>query len=107
MLPRSTFGRCSTLNIICLYARQSFRSLLLLLCLCFLQNLDFYALRTRQTPRIKSNFACDMCFRVVEKFPVCGCIYHIHSIDRCAYYGRHAVIDKIVWVGSSCPRHGG
>ncbi|KAH9860103.1 hypothetical protein IAQ61_011887, partial [Plenodomus lingam] len=49
----------------------------------------------------------NMCFRVVEKFPVCGCIYHIHSIDRCAYYGRHEVIEKVVWVGSSCPAHGG
>ncbi|KAK1915167.1 hypothetical protein P3342_002974 [Pyrenophora teres f. teres] len=48
-----------------------------------------------------------MCIRVVEKFPVCGCIYHVHSVDRCASYGRHPVVDRIIWVGASCPDHGG
>ncbi|OAL50868.1 hypothetical protein IQ07DRAFT_404814 [Pyrenochaeta sp. DS3sAY3a] len=38
-----------------------------------------------------------MCIRVVEKFPVCGCVYHTHAVDRCSYYGRHSVVDKIVW----------
>ncbi|KAJ5061431.1 hypothetical protein J3E74DRAFT_214015 [Bipolaris maydis] len=47
-----------------------------------------------------------MCIRVVEKFPVCGCTYHVHSVDRCASYGRHPVVDKIIWVGASCQNHG-
>jgi hypothetical protein len=49
----------------------------------------------------------DMCMRIVEKFPVCGCIYYTHSVDRCSYYGRHAVVEKVIWVGASCPQHRG
>jgi hypothetical protein len=46
-----------------------------------------------------------MCLRVVEKFPACGCVYHVHAVDRCSYYGRHQVVDRVVWVGHSCPDH--
>ncbi|KAF1947137.1 hypothetical protein EJ02DRAFT_334819 [Clathrospora elynae] len=47
-----------------------------------------------------------MCFRVVEMFPVCGCVYHIHAVDQCPSYGRHPVVDKVIWVGASCQYHG-
>jgi len=46
-----------------------------------------------------------MCIRVIEKFAVCGCIYHIHGVDACAAYGTHAVSDKVVAVGYKCPKH--
>ncbi|KAH7122531.1 hypothetical protein B0J11DRAFT_341814 [Dendryphion nanum] len=49
----------------------------------------------------------DMCMQVVEKYAVCHCMYHKHSVDPCPYYGRHSVIEKIVYVGSSCPNHSG
>ncbi|KAF1915436.1 hypothetical protein BDU57DRAFT_452069 [Ampelomyces quisqualis] len=48
-----------------------------------------------------------MCLRIIEKFPACGCIYHTHAVDRCPYYGRHQVEDKVVWVGMTCPQHTG
>jgi hypothetical protein len=51
-------------------------------------------------------FLHGMCIRVIEKFPVCGCVYHTHSVDQCAYYGRHPVVDRVIWVGASCQRHG-
>ncbi|KAJ6276516.1 hypothetical protein J3E71DRAFT_187046, partial [Bipolaris maydis] len=47
-----------------------------------------------------------MCIRVVEKFPVCGCTYHVHSVDQCASYGLHPVEDKTIWVGASCHQYG-
>jgi hypothetical protein len=46
-----------------------------------------------------------MCIRVIEKYAVCGCIYHIHGVDACAAYGQHAVSDKVVAVGYACPKH--
>ncbi|KAF1971743.1 hypothetical protein BU23DRAFT_170933 [Bimuria novae-zelandiae CBS 107.79] len=48
-----------------------------------------------------------MCLRVIEKFPVCGCTYHIHAIDACSNYGRHAVTEKVIYVGFACQQHGG
>lgn len=49
----------------------------------------------------------DMCIRVVEKYPGCGCIYYVHAVDACRYYGRHPVVDKIIYVGLSCQDHSG
>jgi len=46
-----------------------------------------------------------MCLRVVERYAVCGCIYHVHGIDACSAYGRHSVADRIVHVGYACPTH--
>lgn len=46
-----------------------------------------------------------MCIRVIEKYAVCGCIYHIHGVDACAAYGQHAVEDKEVLVGYACAVH--
>ncbi|KAF2142734.1 uncharacterized protein K452DRAFT_225808 [Aplosporella prunicola CBS 121167] len=46
-----------------------------------------------------------MCIRLVEKYAVCGCTYHVHSIDPCASYGHHAVVDRVVSVGYCCTSH--
>jgi hypothetical protein len=46
-----------------------------------------------------------MCMRVIEKYAVCGCIYHVHGVDACAAYGQHGVSDKVVQVGYACPTH--
>ncbi|KAF1985172.1 hypothetical protein K402DRAFT_309640, partial [Aulographum hederae CBS 113979] len=46
-----------------------------------------------------------MCFRIVERYAVCGCVYHVHGIDACSAYGRHAVQDRVVYVGYACSRH--
>jgi hypothetical protein len=46
-----------------------------------------------------------MCIRIIEKYAVCGCIYHIHGVDACAAYGQHAVADKVISVGYTCPMH--
>lgn len=46
-----------------------------------------------------------MCIRVVEKFPGCGCTYHVHGVDACAAYGRHPVTTRVVYVGLICARH--
>jgi hypothetical protein len=46
-----------------------------------------------------------MCLRVVEKWAVCGCIYHVHGVDACPAYNQHGVSDKVVLVGYACPKH--
>ena len=46
-----------------------------------------------------------MCYRVIEKYSVCGCVYHVHAVDACLAVGRHPVVDKIVYVGMSCAAH--
>lgn len=46
-----------------------------------------------------------MCIKVIEKYAVCGCLYHVHRVDACPNYGKHAVRDVIVAVGYACPNH--
>ncbi|KAF2263926.1 hypothetical protein CC78DRAFT_263539 [Lojkania enalia] len=46
-----------------------------------------------------------MCIRLIEKYAVCGCIYYVHAVDPCKFYGRHAVVEQVVYVGSSCKDH--
>ncbi|OCL05223.1 hypothetical protein AOQ84DRAFT_323239 [Glonium stellatum] len=48
-----------------------------------------------------------MCVQVVERYSVCGCLYHKHQIDTCLLYGKggHAVQQKIVLVGYACSAH--
>ncbi|KAH7059073.1 hypothetical protein B0J12DRAFT_566867 [Macrophomina phaseolina] len=46
-----------------------------------------------------------MCIRIVEKYAVCGCIYHVHAVDACASVGRHPVVDKVIHVGYTCATH--
>jgi hypothetical protein len=82
----------------------SFRSLDVLMYL-FVRFTDFAQTYLRRHYHRPEHHPHSMCIRVVEKFPVCGCIYHTHSVDRCAYYGRHPVVDKVVWVGACCQHH--
>ena len=48
-----------------------------------------------------------MCYRVVERYSVCRCIYYKHIIDMCAAHGQkgHVVTEKTVLVGYSCAKH--
>ncbi|KAJ5895593.1 hypothetical protein N7495_007284 [Penicillium taxi] len=48
-----------------------------------------------------------MCFKVVERFSVCKCVYFEHSVDPCSAYGQrgHAVQEKTVLVGYACSIH--
>ncbi|KAE8377469.1 hypothetical protein BDV26DRAFT_263646 [Aspergillus bertholletiae] len=48
-----------------------------------------------------------MCFRVVERFSVCGCLYFQHAVDPCEAYGQrgHVVQEKVVLVGYACEKH--
>jgi len=48
-----------------------------------------------------------MCYKVVERYSVCKCVYFQHSIDPCSAYGQrgHSVQEKTVLVGYACPRH--
>lgn len=48
-----------------------------------------------------------MCIRIVERYAVCHCIYHQHSVDPCGMYGQHAVEERTILVGYACPNHGG
>ncbi|KAJ5481056.1 hypothetical protein N7539_006950 [Penicillium diatomitis] len=48
-----------------------------------------------------------MCYKVVERYSVCKCIYFQHSIDPCTAYGQrgHSIQEKTVLVGYVCSRH--
>lgn len=48
-----------------------------------------------------------MCIQLVEKYSVCRCLYHRHSIDPCRAYGQrnHCTTEKTILVGFACPRH--
>lgn len=48
-----------------------------------------------------------MCYKVVERYSVCKCVYFQHSIDPCSAYGQrgHGVQEKTVLVGYACARH--
>ncbi|KAJ5969923.1 hypothetical protein N7501_006171 [Penicillium viridicatum] len=50
-----------------------------------------------------------MCYKVVERFSVCKCLYFEHSIDPCSAYGLrgHRVQEKTVLVGYTCDKHSG
>jgi hypothetical protein len=50
-----------------------------------------------------------MCYKVVERYSVCKCLYFEHSIDPCSAYGQrgHTVQEKTVLVGYACDRHSG
>ncbi|KAH5442688.1 hypothetical protein HBI47_030800 [Parastagonospora nodorum] len=48
-----------------------------------------------------------MCYQVVEKYSICRCLYHKHTIETCYAYGkrRHPVQEITVLVGYSCDVH--
>lgn len=48
-----------------------------------------------------------MCYQICERYSVCHCLYHLHSIDHCGLYGQagHRVEQRTVLVGYACPNH--
>lgn len=48
-----------------------------------------------------------MCYKLVERYSVCKCIYFQHSVDPCSAYGQrgHSVQEKTVLVGYVCAVH--
>ncbi|KAJ5927535.1 hypothetical protein N7516_009308 [Penicillium verrucosum] len=50
-----------------------------------------------------------MCYKVVERYSVCKCLYFEHSIDPCSAYGQrgHGIQEKTVLVGYTCDKHSG
>jgi len=48
-----------------------------------------------------------MCYRVVERYSVCRCLYYQHSIDMCAAANQqgHRVQEKTILVGYLCSQH--
>lgn len=48
-----------------------------------------------------------MCYQVVERYVLCGCIYHVHFVDPCgrAYQRCHTVTKRETFVDYPCPRH--
>jgi hypothetical protein len=48
-----------------------------------------------------------MCYRVVERYSVCRCLYYKHSVDMCAAANQqgHTVQEKTVLVGYLCSKH--
>lgn len=48
-----------------------------------------------------------MCYRLVERYSVCRCLYHRHSVDMCAAANQqgHTVQEKTILVGYLCSQH--
>ncbi|OAF59900.1 hypothetical protein VC83_03029 [Pseudogymnoascus destructans] len=48
-----------------------------------------------------------MCYRLVERFSVCRCVYYEHSIDMCAAANQHGhrIQEKTILVGYLCGHH--
>ncbi|KAF8540694.1 hypothetical protein BDD12DRAFT_641761, partial [Trichophaea hybrida] len=48
-----------------------------------------------------------MCYRVIEVYAVCRCVYYVHGVDQCGAYGLpgHHVEDRTLLVGHTCPQH--
>ncbi|KAF1993881.1 hypothetical protein P154DRAFT_549338 [Amniculicola lignicola CBS 123094] len=48
-----------------------------------------------------------MCYRVVERYSVCRCLYYQHAVDPCPNHGQHGhtVQEKTVLVGYACGSH--
>ena len=58
-------------------------------------------------PSFSSTTHLKMCIQLVEKYSVCRCVYHRHSVDPCRAYGQrnHGTTEKTILVGFACPRH--
>ena len=48
-----------------------------------------------------------MCIQVIERYAVCKCLHHRHSVDPCERHGHrgHGATEKVILVGFICPRH--
>ena len=53
------------------------------------------------------NKRSSMCLQIVEKYAVCGCLYHRHAVDPCpkANQRGHGISTREVRVGYACSRH--
>lgn len=60
------------------------------------------------SPSLQFNPSTPMCYKLVERFSVCRCLYFQHAIDPCEAFGQrgHTVQEKVVLVGYTCSRHG-
>jgi hypothetical protein len=49
----------------------------------------------------------NMCYRLVERYSVCRCLYHKHNIDPCAAANQqgHRVQERTILVGYLCDLH--
>lgn len=61
----------------------------------------------RIPPSFSPTTLLKMCIQLVEKYSVCRCVYHRHSVDPCRAYGQrnHGTTEKTILVGFACPRH--
>ncbi|KAI5843252.1 hypothetical protein BZA05DRAFT_184893 [Tricharina praecox] len=48
-----------------------------------------------------------MCIRLIERYAVCKCTYHVHGVDPCQSVGQygHNIQDRTVLVGYACTQH--
>lgn len=48
-----------------------------------------------------------MCYRIVERYSVCRCLYYKHSVDQCSAVNTrgHTVEERTILVGYLCPIH--
>jgi hypothetical protein len=48
-----------------------------------------------------------MCFQLIERYAVCGCIYYQHAVDQCprANQRGHTIEKREVSVGYACAKH--
>jgi len=48
-----------------------------------------------------------MCYQIVERYALCGCIYHVHPIDPCGRASQrgHAVTIRESFIDYGCSRH--
>ncbi|EEH36441.2 hypothetical protein PAAG_06859 [Paracoccidioides lutzii Pb01] len=48
-----------------------------------------------------------MCYRIIERYSVCRCLYYRHAVDPCQSYGQrdHVVQEKTILVGYACAAH--
>lgn len=48
-----------------------------------------------------------MCYRILERYSACGCLYDKHPVDECgaAKHKLHMVQERTILVGHLCPNH--
>lgn len=48
-----------------------------------------------------------MCFQLIERYGVCGCLYYNHAVDCCPRYGapEHGIVRRTILVGTTCIQH--
>ncbi|RPA71758.1 hypothetical protein BJ508DRAFT_217722 [Ascobolus immersus RN42] len=49
-----------------------------------------------------------MCIRLIEEYPICGCHYRTHGVDKCRFagLGGHEIDERRISNGKACPTHG-